>query len=259
MPTLSLGAFDLAYDEHGAGEAVVLVHGMASSRADWEASGATARFVAYDRRGYGGSGAPEPYTRTTVSEQAEDLAAVVEAVGAAPALLVGADFGALVVLDVLLRHRRLARAAVLIDAPLYAFMPEMTETLSAERLALEEALRDGGPEEAVERWLAARGASERRIERARRDARAFFADYGGLATLPLTRGDLRGLDLPIGVVASGPAPPPSDPLPPAAFGGPPSDPIPRAALGGPPSGPLLRLAPHARAFGDWREAVHALV
>lgn len=235
MPTLPLGVFDLAYVEEGEGPAVVLVHGMASSHADWEASGAAARFVAYDRRGYGGSGAPEPYTRTTVNEQAEDLAALIEALAAAPALLVGADFGALVVLDVLLRHRRLARAAVLIDAPLYAFMPEVTEALSAERLALEEALRDGGPEEAVERWLAARGETDqRRIERARRDARAFFADYGGLATLPLTRGDLRGLDLPLGVVAGG-------------------------ARSDPAEGPLLRLAPDARAFGDWREAVHALV
>ena len=58
-------------------------------------------------------------------------------------------------------------------------MPEMTETLSAERLALEEALRDGGPEEAVARWLGPRGAARQRVERARRDARAFFADYGG--------------------------------------------------------------------------------
>lgn len=255
MPTLPIGPLDLAYDDEGAGPAVVLVHGMASSRADWEASGAAARFIAYDRRGYGESGAPEPYTRTTVSEQAEDLAALVEGLEVAPALLVGADFGALVVLDVLLRHRRLARAAVLVDAPLYAFMPEMTETLSTERLALEEALRDGGPEEAVQRWLAARGAGAKRIERARRDARAFFADYGGLSTLPLTRGDLRRLDLPLGVVARGTA----GPLAAAARG-----PVPSAPSAGPigaasAAEPLLRHAPSARAFGDWREAVHALV
>lgn len=225
MPSLSLGAFDLAYDERGEGPATVLVHGMASSRADWPAIDA-GRVVAYDRRGYGASGAPDPYTRTTVNEQAEDLAALVEALDAAPALLVGADFGALVVLDVLLRHARLARAAVLIDPPLHQFTPEATEVLSAERLALEEALREGGPREAVARWVAARGADPARVERARGDARAFFADYGGLATLPLTRGDLRGLAVPIGVVG--------------------------------PAAALLELAPQARAFEDWREAVSAL-
>ena len=68
-------------------------------------AGSTGRVITYDRRGYGGSTAPEPYTRTTVNEQAEDLAALVGGLDAAPALLVGADFGALVVLDVLLRHR----------------------------------------------------------------------------------------------------------------------------------------------------------
>ncbi|HEX8086363.1 MAG TPA: alpha/beta hydrolase [Solirubrobacteraceae bacterium] len=248
MPTVFLGAVDLSYVEEGEGPAVVLVHGMASSGADWEASGAEGRFVAYDRRGYGDSTAPDPYTRTTVNEQAEDLAGLVSALDAAPALLVGADFGALVVLDVLLRHRALARAAVLVDPPLYQFAPETTEALSAERLALEDALREGGPEEAVERWLRARAptAAPDRLARARRDARAFFADYGGLATLPLTRGDLRGLALPLGVVAGT-----AEPAGAAASARPPS-------LAAGPADALLRLAPHARAFGDWREAVWAL-
>lgn len=227
MPSIPLGAVDLACDVRGEGPATVLVHGMAATRGVWGTlDGLEGRAVAYDRRGYGDSTAPEPYARTTVNEQAEDLAGVVEALDAAPALLVGADLGALVVLDVLLRHRQLARAAVLIDPPLHQFSHEATEALSAERLALEQALRDGGPEEAVARWLG-EGADPARVEAAKHDARTFFADYGGVATLPITRRELRGLDLPVGVVGAG-------------------------------GGPLLRLAPHARAFGDWREAVAAL-
>ncbi|HEV2999838.1 MAG TPA: alpha/beta fold hydrolase [Solirubrobacteraceae bacterium] len=226
MPAVTVAGLDLAYAEHGEGPATVLVHGMASSAADWADAGALpGRVIAYDRRGYGASTAPEPYTRTTVNEQAEDLARLLTALDAAPALLVGADFGALVVLDVLLRHSGAARAAVLIDPPLHQFTPEATEALSAERLALEEALREGGPEEAVARWLGDCAGAER-VERARRDARAFFADYGGLATLPLARADLRGLAVPIGVVGRGE--------------------------------PVLRLVPHARAFADWREAAGAL-
>ena len=225
MPTVDVAGATLHYVERGDGAATVLVHGMASTHAAWESVEA-GRTIAYDRRGYGESSAPEPYSRTTVNEQAEDLAALVETLDAAPALLVGDDFGALVVLDVLLRHRALARAAVLVDAPLHQFSHEATEALSAERLALEQALRDGGPEHAVAQWLGD-GTDPARVERARRDARAFFADYGGLATLPITRGDLRGLDLPIGVVGDG-------------------------------GEPLLRLAPRARAFADWREAVSAL-
>ncbi|HEV2061849.1 MAG TPA: alpha/beta fold hydrolase, partial [Solirubrobacteraceae bacterium] len=124
MGTLPLGAFDLAYDIAGDGPSVVLVHGMAATRGVWGTlDDLGGRVIAYDRRGYGDSSAPEPYTRTTVNEQAEDLAALIAALEAAPALLVGEDFGALVVLDVLLRHRALARAAVLVHPPLHQFSP----------------------------------------------------------------------------------------------------------------------------------------
>ena len=231
VPTTDIGGTELAWQEEGAGPATVLVHGMASSADDWEVDGLGGRVIRYDRRGYGGSGAPEPYSRTTVNEQAEDLATLVAVLDIAPALLVGADFGALVVLDVLLRHTAAARAAVLIDPPLHAFTPEATEVLSAERLALEEALREGGPGEAVTRWLG-EGTDPARVERARGSARAFFADYGGIATLPLRRSDLRGIAIPVGVVAS---------------------PRYRGAADA-----VLTLVPDASEHASWREAVSAL-
>src|SRR5215207_9752065 len=156
--TVEGAGVQLAYEERGEGPGVVLVHGMASSAADLlhlaEPLEADARVVAYDRRGYGGSGAPEPYERTTVNEQAEDLATLVI-------------------------------AAVLVDPPLYAFVPDATEALAAERLALETALRDAGPASAVEGYLSGHSAPSDRIARARGSSAAFFADYGGLASLSL--------------------------------------------------------------------------
>jgi pimeloyl-ACP methyl ester carboxylesterase len=232
MPTVDVGAAELAVTDRGEGAAIVLVHGMAMTAADWgRTDDLGERVITYDRRGYGASTAPEPYSRTTVNEQAEDLATIVAALDIAPALLVGADFGALVVLDVLLRHAGAARAAVLVDPPLYAFVPEATERLSAERLALEDALRDGGPEEAVTRWLGP-DADPDRVEHARAAPLAFFADYGGLATLPLSRGDLRSVSVPLAVVAG-------------------------AELRGAAEA-LLRLVPGAVEFPDWRVAVRSL-
>src|SRR5207237_1407573 len=137
---------------------------------------ADARVITYDRRGYGGSEAPEPYEGTTVEEQAEDAAALLSGLGATPALVVGDGFGALVALDLLKRYPGLVRAAVLSDPPLFAFVPESTEVLAAQRAELEEALRAGGPEAAVERWLGGRVDDDALI-RARRAHRAFFADY----------------------------------------------------------------------------------
>ena len=194
----------LAYEERGEGPAVVLVHGMAGSGEDWAplaaALAARARVVTYDRRGYGGSGAPEPYERTTIHEQAEDLAALVGALGAAGAVGVGADLGALAVLDVLRRHQAVLSAAVLVDPPAFMLVPEATEALAGERLALEEALRDGGPARAVEVYLAWQGAGGERVRRAQARPGAFFADYGGLATLPITRRDLRAVQVAVTVV-----------------------------------------------------------
>jgi pimeloyl-ACP methyl ester carboxylesterase len=210
-PTVEGAGVELAYEERGTGPGVVVVHGMASSAADWlylaEPLEPEARLVVYDRRGYGASGAPETYERTTVNEQAEDLAAVIRALELAPAVALGVDLGALAVIDVLRRHPGLVEAAVLVDPPLYAFVPEATEALAAERLALEDALREGGPAHAVELYLAWHGAPPDRIARARGASAAFFADYGGLASLPLSRADLRSLDVPLTVLESAAARP----------------------------------------------------
>jgi pimeloyl-ACP methyl ester carboxylesterase len=203
---------ELAVTERGSGPAVVMVHGMADDAAGWaplaESLAGEARAIAYDRRGYGASGAPEPYGSTTVPEQAEDAAALVRGLEAAPALLCGRDLGALVCLDVAKRHRALVRGLVLIDPPLYAFSPAATEALAGERVALERWLRDDGPAGAVERWLGTRGgAGADRVARARARPVAFFADYAALATWPVTRAELRALDVPTPLVESPAAPP----------------------------------------------------
>ena len=66
MPVVEGAGVELAYEETGTGPAVVLVHGMADDRAAWPAEIPGLRTIAYDRRGYGESSAPEPYDRTTV-------------------------------------------------------------------------------------------------------------------------------------------------------------------------------------------------
>jgi pimeloyl-ACP methyl ester carboxylesterase len=176
----------LAAVVRGEGAATVLVHGMGGTA--WPADALPGRVVTYDRRGYGGSGAPDPYLRTTVQEQTEDLAAVVGALDAAPALLVGAGLGALVVLDALLRHPALARGAVLLDPPAYMFVAEATEALSGQRAALEEELRAGGPA-------------------ALEAARARIADFGAIASLPLSHPELASIRVPVAIVSTAHAAP----------------------------------------------------
>jgi pimeloyl-ACP methyl ester carboxylesterase len=209
-PTRQGLGVELSYEERGSGAPLLLVHGIADGAAGWrevsEALSGEARVIAYDRRGYGGSQAPAPYERTTVEEQAEDAVKLLRGLDAAPALVCGRDLGAVVALDLVRRYPELVRAVALVDPALYQLAPDATQALSAERVLLENALRDGGPAGAVEAWLAARGAPADRIKRARGDHVAFFADYAGLATWPVLRRDLRALDLPVAVLVSAGAP-----------------------------------------------------
>jgi pimeloyl-ACP methyl ester carboxylesterase len=196
--------------ERGSGPAVLLVHGIASDAQALapvaEALSSQARVIAYDRRGYGDSGAPDPYQGTTVEEQAEDAAALLRAVDAAPALVCGDGFGALIALDLAKRHRALVGRAVLANPPLFMFVPEATERLAAQRAELEEAVRAGGPQAGVEAWLGGRVHGEA-LERAKAAHRAFFADYAGLASWPASRRGLRALDVPAVVLTSPWSPP----------------------------------------------------
>jgi pimeloyl-ACP methyl ester carboxylesterase len=195
--------------EHGTGAPVLLIHGLAADAETMapvaHALAGEARVIAYDRRGYGSSGAPEPYRGTTVEEQAEDAAALLGALEPGAALVCGDGFGALVALDLAKRHRALLRAAVLRDPPLLMFVPEATERLAAQHAELEAAVRQGGPEAGVEAWLGGR-VDGRELLRARAAHRAFFADYAGLASWPITRRELRSMDLPV-VVLTGPESP----------------------------------------------------
>jgi pimeloyl-ACP methyl ester carboxylesterase len=170
---------------------------MGGSRAAWADEAATladgARAITYDRRGYGGSPSPEAYEGTSVAEQGEDLAGLVAERDAAPAVLVGRDFAALACLHVLLRHPALAAGAVLVDPPLLSLVPTAIDALTAERIALGEIVQRAGPRAAMEAWLGRPTDAP---------PRAFFADYGGLATLEVTRRELRAIRSPVAVIVT---------------------------------------------------------
>jgi pimeloyl-ACP methyl ester carboxylesterase len=209
--TVEAGGVTLAVDDRGSGPAVVFVHGVASSRAAWDetiqALGPDVRTVAYDRRAYGDSGAPEPYSGTTVGEQADDLAALIESLGAAPALLVGHGLGAMIALDVVMRFASLVSGAVLIEPPVLWLSPRGPESVGDMRDAIEQGARDGGPAGAVEGYLEYVAGDDAldlygavRADAARRDARAFAADLAAGPSWTVTRRELRAVTTPLSLV-----------------------------------------------------------
>jgi pimeloyl-ACP methyl ester carboxylesterase len=141
MPTLEARGVEIAWSEVGEGAPVVLIHETAVTGAIWDPLRAavqqSVRAIAYDRRGWGLSSAPQEYRRTTVEEQSEDAAALIEEVAGGPSVVCGAGLGAVIALDVLLRRADLISGALLIEPPLLQLLPIATEALSDDRRRLE--------------------------------------------------------------------------------------------------------------------------
>jgi pimeloyl-ACP methyl ester carboxylesterase len=200
--TVEAGGVALAYEEHGGGPAVVLVHGTATARSVWretvEALGDGVRTVAYDRRPYGG---------TTVGEQADDLAELIEALDAAPAVVCGHELGAIACLDLAARRPELASAAVLIEPPMLWLSPAGTDAVGDLREAVASAARDGGAAGAVRAYLEAVGGpevadllGEERMRAAEAAPRAFAADLAAAASWSAGRRELRAIERPVTLI-----------------------------------------------------------
>jgi esterase len=156
-PALEARGVQLSWSERGEGAPVLLIHETGTGAAAWdplmEALSSGARAIAYDRRGWGNSTVPDGYRRTTIEEQSEDAAVLLESRDAVPAVACGAGLGAVIALDLLLRRPDLLSGAVLIEPPLISLVPEATTPLAEDRVALEEAYRESGAHGAVSLYL----------------------------------------------------------------------------------------------------------
>ncbi len=205
MSPFAVGAgVKLHYLSSGNQAPLCLIHGIGghSLTGDQQAAlAARTRLISFERRGYGQSEAPDPYQATTVAEQSADVAALLGELDAAPALLVGFGFGALIALDLCLRRSELVAGAVLSDPPLYAFDQQGSRELADQRQAIEQALLAGDRSAAITALVGPSGGG------AQSGDAGCFADYAGLATLPLTRRQLRECGVPIRIVVTATASP----------------------------------------------------
>jgi esterase len=139
MPEIRVNGVSLHYEEHGAGEAIVGIHGGGSSAAMWAEAApglaAHGRTILYDRRGSFRSERPDPYA-TNVPEQADDAAALIDALGAAPAIVIGRSYGGAIAIDLALRYPDRVRALVLLEGD----VPSVSETATRELADITERL-----------------------------------------------------------------------------------------------------------------------
>jgi pimeloyl-ACP methyl ester carboxylesterase len=105
-------------EEHGAGEPILCIHGTLSSAGLWRDAaaelGTRGRVIVYDRRGFSRSERPEPLF-ADVHLHADDAAALIEALGAAPAIVIGRSAGGEIAVDLALRYPDRVRALALLE------------------------------------------------------------------------------------------------------------------------------------------------
>jgi esterase len=118
VPEIRVNGVSLYYEELGTGDALLCIHGTGSSSALWlDAARELAkrgRTILYDRRGFSRSERPEPFV-TSVRQQADDAAALLDRLRAAPAVVIGRSQGGEIAVDLALRYPDRVRALVLME------------------------------------------------------------------------------------------------------------------------------------------------
>jgi len=113
--TLQLDGVRLAYWEEGSGQPVVFIHGVGTSGELWARDLAPfaehCRLIVYDRRGYGASSESPRDWRG----HRDDAIALIDALRASPAVVVGYSGGSIIASDLTLERPDMVTSLVLLD------------------------------------------------------------------------------------------------------------------------------------------------
>lgn len=157
MPYVTVNGAELYYDMHGSGEPILCIHGTGSAGYVWEEAaqklGAIGRAIAYDRRGFTRSARRDSPPLTELREHTDDARALLRALDAEPAVVIGRSYGGSVALELALEHPESVRALVLLEAVVSGLSTEMDAWGEELLTALERAATERGAESVGETML----------------------------------------------------------------------------------------------------------
>ena len=124
MATVNANGATLYYKEAGSGEPLLLITGTGFNADIWDAVfeklAQEYRTIVYDRRGYQRSRDNITSDTGYASEQGEDVAALLKALDAYPATLLGWSAGGMLALYAAVNHPDTVKRLILYEPPLYA-------------------------------------------------------------------------------------------------------------------------------------------
>lgn len=150
------GELALYHEVRGAGPVILLVPPTPGDGGQFEALAAALdgyTVVTYDRRGTSRSPRPSGWSTTTVAEQAEDAAHLLRGVTSDPAVVYGTSNGAMIALELALRHPERVSTALLHEMPLLSVLadPDPVGHMLGELIGA--GMQQGGPIGALDAFL----------------------------------------------------------------------------------------------------------
>jgi pimeloyl-ACP methyl ester carboxylesterase len=119
MPKLSRDGVEIYYEVHGSGPPVLLTHGYSSTGEMWhgqiEALSKGHKLVLWDMRGHGRTDYPDDPSAYSEAATVADMAALLDKVGAASAIVGGLSLGGYMSLAFYRAHPERVRALLIID------------------------------------------------------------------------------------------------------------------------------------------------
>jgi 3-oxoadipate enol-lactonase len=115
MPTAHVGDIDIYYEEHGSGDPLVLIMGLAADSQAWILQvpefSKHYRTIIFDNRGVGRTS--KPAGEYSIAQMADDTAGLMDVLGIARAHVVGVSMGGMIAQELALRHPEHVRGLVL--------------------------------------------------------------------------------------------------------------------------------------------------
>jgi pimeloyl-ACP methyl ester carboxylesterase len=156
MPKVAVNGAELYHEVRGTGPPVLLIMGATGDGGHFDAFADVLAdeftVITYDRRGNGRSPVPAGWQTTSPEEQADDAAALLDALGTGPAAVFGTSSGGNFALCLMVRHPGSVRGSILHEPALYALVDDFDVVRAPVRALVEEAMEAGGPPVAVERF-----------------------------------------------------------------------------------------------------------
>jgi pimeloyl-ACP methyl ester carboxylesterase len=121
---LRRNGLDLYYEVNGTGAPILGIHGSPGSAAFWADTArelaTIGRCITFDRRGYHRSEWRRPPQYVDLEDQLEDIAALLDEVDGAPAMVIGRSTGGQIALALAARRPDLVRALVLLEPAVFS-------------------------------------------------------------------------------------------------------------------------------------------